>query len=47
MPKNLHRATQDIKFAYLNAPLPDDMDPIITKLDDDIADICGLPHGKL
>jgi hypothetical protein len=45
--KNLHRATQDIKFAYLNAPLPDDMEPIITKLDDEIADICGLPRGKL
>ena len=45
--KNLHRATQDIKYAYLNAPLPDDMEPIITKLDDNIADICGLPRGQL
>jgi hypothetical protein len=34
--KSLLRATQDIKFAYLNAPLPDDMEPIITKLDDDL-----------
>jgi len=45
--KNLHRATQDIKYAYLNAPLPEDMEPIITKLDDNIADICGLPRGQL
>jgi hypothetical protein len=45
--KNLYRATQDIKFAYLNASLPDDMEPIITKLDDNIADICGLPRGQL
>ena len=45
--KNLARATQDIKYAYLNAPLPDDMEPIITKLDDNIADICGLPRGQL
>lgn len=44
--KNLHRATQDIKYAYLNAPLPEDMEPIITKLDDNIADICGLPRGQ-
>eukprot|EP01036_Dinobryon_divergens_P033645 gene33645-biopygen26640 len=41
--KNLHRATQDIKYAYLNAPLPDDTEPIITKLDDNIADICVDP----
>ena len=46
--KNLHRATQDInKYAYPNAPLPDDMEPIITKLDDNIAVICGLPRGQL
>jgi hypothetical protein len=45
--KSLHRATQDIKYAYLNAPLPEDMEPIITKLDDNIADICGLPRGQL
>eukprot|EP01036_Dinobryon_divergens_P035206 gene35206-biopygen27828 len=45
--KNLHRATQDIKYAYLNAPLPDDMEPLITKLDDNIADICGFPRGQL
>lgn len=41
--KNLHRAIQDIKYVNLNAPLlPDDMDPIITTLDDNVADICNL-----
>ena len=46
--KNMVTATQDIKGAYLNAPLPDTDEPIITKLDDSIADICGLPRrGQL
>lgn len=47
--KNMVRATQDIKGAYLNAPLPDDDDDVIlTKLDDNIADIfCGLTYGKV
>jgi hypothetical protein len=45
--KNLFRASQDIKYAYLNADMPEEVEPIITKLDDDIARICGLPLGRL
>ena len=40
--KNLFSASQDIKYAYLNAEMP-----IITKLDDNIAKICGLQPGRL
>jgi hypothetical protein len=45
--KNLFCASQDIKYAYLNAEMPGEVEPVITKLDDDIAKICGLPLGHL
>ena len=35
-------ATMDINSAYLNAPLPDEADWIITTLEPHISEVCGL-----
>ena len=39
-------ATMDIKCAYLNAPLPDTSDWIITEIEPHIATICNLKPGQ-
>ena len=40
--KGLKCATQDIKYAYLNADIPESDVPIITKLHPLVAKMCGL-----
>jgi hypothetical protein len=39
-------ATMDIKSAYLNEPLPDEADWIITTLEPHIAEVCGLDPAQ-
>ena len=44
--QKLHMATMDIKSAYLNAPLPQDSDWVVTTLEHHIAIACGLDPAK-
>jgi hypothetical protein len=44
--QKLHMATMDIKSAYLNAPLPQDADWIVTTLEHHITIACGLDPAK-
>eukprot|EP01036_Dinobryon_divergens_P061768 gene61768-biopygen26091 len=44
--QQLHMATMDIKSAYLNAPLPNDADWIVTTLEPHIAKVCGLDPAQ-
>jgi hypothetical protein len=44
--QQLHMATMDIKLAYLNAPLPQDADWIVTTLEHHIAIVCGLDPAQ-
>ena len=45
--KGLKCATQDIKYAYLNADIPESDVPIITKLHPLVAEMCGLDPKQL
>ncbi len=45
--KGLKYATQDIKYAYLNADIPKSDVPIITKLHPQVAEMCGLNPNQL
>ena len=44
--QQLHMATMDVKSAYLNAPLPQDADWIVTILEHHIATACGLDPAQ-